>query len=95
MLTLSKAILAAALTLACSFSPAIHSRKEPAMKRACTINLNEGDPAKGLFVGADERSVTVEIDGRQRVIPLHDVASILFRIPHRVRMAPGDEPPAP
>jgi hypothetical protein len=47
-------------------------------KRFCTVNMVGGDFVRGYFVGANSRTVTVEVDGVRQTIKLDRVTNILF-----------------
>jgi hypothetical protein len=54
-------------------------------KRTCTVNLVGGDFVRGYFVGANSRSVTVEVDGVRKTINLDHVTNILFIVDFKNR----------
>lgn len=50
----------------------------PDRGRRVTVNLREGEPVSGTFLGADAKAVSVESDGERLTLDLDDVASIVF-----------------
>lgn len=56
----------------------IHATAQETSRRQVTIHVTEGEPIKGLFVRADETSITVQSGVAESTIKLDKVASIVF-----------------
>jgi hypothetical protein len=64
---------------------AFSSAQTRTRKRPCTVNMVGGDLVKGYFIGANSRSVTVEVEGVRKTINLDHVTNILFIVDFKNR----------
>lgn len=67
------------LCAAAAVPPQITPVPEPA--RRVTVNLKNGEPVSGTFLGADTKAVSVESGGKRLTLDLDDVASLDFTRP--------------
>lgn len=55
--------------------------RAPEPARRVTVNLRKGEPVSGSFVGANRKTVSVEVDGELLTLELDNVASLDFTRP--------------